>query len=53
MSNNAKKFENLKKSQKKQKIIFSSKYQKILKLFFFTGKKNAIPLVLPIEEISL
>ena len=48
-----KKSENLKFFWKIQKNHFFSKNLKILKIFFFADKKNAIPLVLPIEQISL
>ena len=41
-----------KKSLKKRKICFK-KIKKKLKIYFFLPKKNAILLVLPIEEISL
>ena len=46
-----KKSKNLEEKKSPQKSLFS-KNMKILKISFFC-RKNAIPLVLPIEEISL
>ena len=48
-----KKSKNLEKSRKISKNHFFSKNLKIQKILFFAEKKNAIPLVLPIEEIGL